>query len=459
MTIKRCIRFAAPLGLAAVVAGAVSTHAAKPAPTQTQSQSQAVIARLVPYVGLPGVTTSVGLVTSQVANGTAQASAAAADFGLVGTLAGGAAPTGDVPGAPALELPSPISADSEGTTAVERDPFAAATGQAQPAPGSASVGSAAHESATAARNPLGATGTVVGPALNLPGVFEISAGRSSAASTAKGALSEVTLDSINLGGGQVVLSGLRWAANQSTSAAATSGFSLRGITLAGQALPVDTPAEFAASIAQANTALAPLGLNLDAPTNVADAGGGTVAPLVLQFRNPEALVEPSRQVSSALSPVVTELVNAAIAANPDAAAAQIVANAVVGATGGRSGARIELGGASARSSLVALDDLLNTVGDLIDTNPAPTGAGGGGADTPIDNVAAPAPAAVGDLPAVDFAPADPATGEVTPATQNTVALGAASKDGSGLAIAALAIGLLATLILAVGDRLRMAATK
>ena len=95
---------------------------------------------------------------------------------------------------------------------------------------------------------------------------------------------------------------------------------------------------------------------MSAPLTSADATGGTVAPLVIQVRNPDPLVEPSRQVSAALTPVMTELMKAVLAANEDAAAAQIVTNALVGATGGRSGGRLELGGVNARASLVELGD-------------------------------------------------------------------------------------------------------
>jgi hypothetical protein len=64
-------------------------------------------------------------------------------------------------------------------------------------------------------------------------------------------------------------------------------------------------------------------------------------------------------------------------------------------------------------------------------------------------------AAVGDIPASDV-PADTnLTPAQTPATQNA-ALGTKDDDNS-LAIIALALGLAAVVVLALGDRLRMAA--
>ncbi|HUR02447.1 MAG TPA: hypothetical protein VM347_07905 [Nonomuraea sp.] len=462
MRASRRIRLGLPLAAGALIAASASVHAGpdkapKKTETETQGQSQAVLARLVPYVGLAGTTASVGLVTSQIANGTAQASAAATDFGLLGTLAGGAAGGQAPEGVAVPSLPSPISADSEGKTSVERDPFAQENIPALPGAGATEPGAfVGHESATATKDPLAATGSVQGPTLKLPGVFELAGGRSSATSAVTGSVSEVTLGTLNLGNGQVVLSGLRWVANQTSSAAATSGFSIGSLVVAGQSLPVDSPGELAAGLKQANEQLAPLGLVLDAPTNLADATGGSVAPLVIQVRNPEALADPSNQASAALAPVVTQLMDAVIAANPDAAAAQIVANALVGGAGGRSGGRIELGGVSVRSGLVELEDAFDAVTDALTGGALPT------TTTDLPAVGAPQvdAAGFGDVPASPSlnVPVDanliPAQ---SPATQSA-ALGSSEDTNNGLAILALALGLAAVIVLAVGDRLRMAAS-
>jgi hypothetical protein len=432
---------AAGLGVLLAGVGLAPADAASAPATETSAQSQAVLARLVPYVGLPGVTTSVGLATAQVSSGVARSSAAAADFGLLGTLASaGAEGAPAVPGAPELTLPSPISADSEGTTAVERDSFNA--------PG----GLVGKESAIAAEEPLGARGLVTGPALSVPGLLEATGGAADAAAAGEaGATSVVTLDRLDLGAGQVVLSGLRWAAGQKPAAAATSGFSVRGMTIAGQIVPVDSPAQLAEAVASANTVLAPLGLTMTVPVSAADASGATVAPLVIQVRNPDTLVEPSRQVSSALTPVMTKLMKAVTAANEDAAAAQIVANAVVGATGGRSGGRLELGGVSARASLVELgvpaasDTATPAAGALPPVLPPSTPD----ASVPLPADIAPA-ATETEVPSAFVTAAAPQS--VTPAVFN------APKDTKRTA-AAVGLGIILAVIvaLAVGDRIRIAA--
>jgi hypothetical protein len=216
-------------------------------------------------------------------------------------------------------------------------------------------------------------------------------------------------------------------------------------------MPIDSPAQLATSLTQANQQLAPLGLVIDVPTQVADANGGTVAPLVIQVRNPEALVDPTNQASAALAPVMTQLMAAVIAANPSAAAAQIVANALVGGAGGRSGGRLEIGGVSARSALVALDPGFDAVTDAL------TGGAARALGTPTGTTPQVDAAAIGDVPVVSDVPADtnliPAQ---SPETQNT-ALGSSGDHNNSLAILALAFGLAAVLVLALGDRLRMAA--
>lgn len=462
MRARTRIRLGLPLAAASLIAASASVHAGpenkkpdKTAALDAQGQSQAVLARVVPYVGLPGVETSIGLVTAQVANGTAQSSAAMTDFGLLGTLAGGAA-SGQAPDGVALpSLPSPIGADSEGTTNVERDPFAASGAPALPATGDAAALFLGHESATATKDPLSATGKVLGPSLNLPGIFELSGAQSVATATKTNSLSEVTLGKLDLGAGQVVLEGLRWTANQVGSKNATSGFSLGGLTVAGQRMPVDSPAELASSLAQANQQLAPLGLVLDAPSQVADATGGTVAPLVIQIRNPEALVDPTNQASAALAPVVTQLMEAVIAANPDAAAAQIVANALVGGAGGRSGGRLEIGGVSARSALVELDSGFAAVTNALTGGSLPSTSGSipGSTDAPsLDN------AALGDIPTSDVPSDTNLIPNQNPQTLNA-ALGSDDHKSNSLAILALTFGLAAVIVLALGDRLRMMAGK
>lgn len=481
---------AAAVLLAAADGGAVveTPRAAEAAPaeaTVANGQAQAVLARVVPYVGLPGVAASVGFTAAQVEGDAARASAAAADLGLLGTLAGASA--GD--NAPAL--PSPINADSEGNQRVERDPFAAPGAPAAAADPNAPGVGLAREIAEANKDPAAARGTTTGPSLRLPGVLEMSGGRSEARSTTERATSDVTIGSLSLGAGAVVLNGLHWTASQVGRAPATAAFDLGGMTVNGQAMPVAGPAEMADAVAKANEALAPAGLALSVPSRTADASGGTVAPLVIQVRNPESLVAPSAQASDVARPALAELTKAIVAANPDAAAAQIVLNAATGAAGGRSGGRLELGGVSARFARLAMADqgagtLLpataptlplpavgaTTPGGTAGTPGAPGGSATFGtpsatdavgglpaagtyvaaADVPADPAGGAATAADGVAPAQSVLAAAPATG-MNPAAASFRVPGA-DPDRRSTSVA-LALGLLAVLVLAAGDRIRM----
>lgn len=490
---------AAAVLLAAADGGAVveTPRAAAPAVAQPDAaattvaagQAQAVLARLVPYVGLPGVAASVGLTAAQVENGAARATAAAADLGLLGTLVGASA--GD--SAPAL--PSPINADSEGTQKVERDPFAAPGAPAVPADPSAPSVGLAHELAEATKDPVAARGVTTGPALAMPGLLEISGGQSRSESTADKAVSDVTIGSLSLGGGAVVLNGLHWTAAQVGKAPATAAFDLGGMVVNGQAMPLSGPAEMADAVTKANEALAPAGLALSVPGRTADASGGTVAPMVIQVRNPETLVGPSAQANEAVKPVLNELAKAIIAANPDAAAAQIVLNAATGAAGGRSGGRLELGGVSARFARVAVADQgsagvlpagpsvpslpsLPAVGGMAPGSAGSAGAPGapgqsasfGSPSGPGAALPGPGSYEAGAVPVEAGAavPGPPGvTGEAAPtgsdgtATSTSIdpaaAAYVANPAGSdrGSASLALGLGLFAVLVLAVGDRIRI----
>jgi hypothetical protein len=468
-----CSACAAVAVLAAAATGDAATR-----PTETNGQAQAVLARIVPYVGLPGVAAGIGMTAAQVEGGSARSSATAADFGLLGTLAGAAAE-----GMPAL--PVPITADSEGRTQVDRDPVPldGSDGSKTPDPAAAAF-QAAHEQAVATKAPVSARGTVTGPSLGIPGLIEITGGRSRSTADAKQAVSDVTIGSLNLGAGAVVLTGLHWTATQIDKTVGTATFSLGGMTVAGQAMPLSGADSLATALTAANTALEPVGLALAGPTSTADTNGGAVAPMIIQVRNPEALVAPSAQASEAVKPVLGQLMAAVLAAYPQASASQIVLNAALGAAGGRSGGRLELGGVSARLAQLAVADeelLAPATGlDTMGTSGSPGADGAAGA--PGKSAVYPGPAgaaapAVGSIPAVDSpVPGDAALPAGAPAAvdqaQNlaaaaptaltgvdprNVAFGVHDSPTRRTASVALGLGLLAVLGLAIGDRLRIRA--
>jgi hypothetical protein len=420
---------AAALAAAPLLPGAMARAGADDA--RVTGQAQATFARLVPFLGVPGVNTSLGTTTAQVGSGTAQSSAGTADFGLVGTIVNANAGDGSSK-QPPLQLPEPVTADSEGTTHLAKDP----TG----------IGGA-HETADATRSPLAATGVATGPDLSVPGVLEVTGGLSRSAVDTAAATAYVTISQISLGGGQVLLSNLSWNAGQHLGTAGVPAFTVGGITVAGKPLPVAAPEEFAAAIAAANQALDPLGLALLAPSSDTGAGAA-VGPLVVQFRNPQALVDPTSKVGDAVAPPLTQLTKAIIAAYPDASAAQIVVNAALGAAGGRSGGRLELGGVSARTALGAVDTAPVIPGVAPAVPPTiPVGIPGTGS---LPAAPPPAPGAVA-LPDAGTPTVTMAAGEVSP---RAVSYAVAHHSRRGLTVTLLGLGLLIVLLMAAGDRIR-----
>lgn len=443
------------LGLSAPVLGTGFARAEAPA-DDVRGGAQAIAMRLVPYVGVPGFSGALGITTAQVDAGTAAASAAAADLGLAGTLINAGAPSEEGK-EPPFQLPEPITASSGRTEKVERHPM---NPPGAPTPSGPQIGSGAHEIATATEDPLAALGSVTGPELSVPGVLRMTGGLSRSSADTGRAVGEVTLGQLVLGDDAVVLSGMTWRAVKVPGKAAEQSFTLGSMTVSGRTMPTGSGEELAAAFKAANTALEPTGLSLGVPQVVGNASEGSVAPLVLQFRSPESLVEPGAQVSAVTKPLLLETAKAILAAYPDAAAAQIVVNALVGASSGRSGGRLEFGGVSARADLLpALDDeAAPTV--VPPTTPVVPTVPSGAPVLPTD-----------DAGVVPVVPTDSGATDIG-VTKDEIKLGSVDMHGAALgaqpanssdslggrghAAIALGVGLLLLLLLALADRLRTA---
>lgn len=417
-----------------------------PAQDQFRGGAQAVAMRLVPYVGVPGFAGALGITTAQVDSGTAAASASVADLGLAGTLINSSASQDGK--APPFELPEPISASSGRTEKVERYPLHP-PGSPAPAPGTPA---GAHELATATEKPLAALGSVVGPEIDVPGVLRVTGGSSRSVADPTRAVGEVTLGQLALGEGVVVLSGMRWSAVKVPGKAAVQSFSLGSMTIAGRDMPVESNEQIAGAFTAANKALEPTGLSIGVPAVAGTATEAAVAPLVLQLRSPESLVDPSAQVGTVTKPLLLGVAKAVLDSYPDAAAAGIVVNALVGASSGRSGGRLEFGGVNARADLLpALEDgaVPAVVPPVVPSVP----------------VIPPMPAGTPAVPEETYANEPTEIGVVEDSIKlgtsgDTIAAQPAvqSEDVGGRAKAALALGLgLALLLaLALADRLRAA---
>src|SRR5918912_4300879 len=91
-----------------VAVGAATTFAALPGQAETlrSGLARGQLARVVPYVGIPGLGAGVGVAQAEVDGDSARSSAGMADFGAMAMLLGAA---GSAVPVPAPDLPSPVT--------------------------------------------------------------------------------------------------------------------------------------------------------------------------------------------------------------------------------------------------------------------------------------------------------------------------------------------------------------
>jgi hypothetical protein len=334
---------------------------------------------------------------------------------------------------------------------------------------------AAWEEAHASRAPA-SRAKVRGPELGVPGVVTLTGAESQAAADGGVSSSTVTLGRLVLGGAggapEVVLSNLVWTARQAMGKPGTAAFTIGSVTVAGQALPIPAGVAPADVLKTLNDALVPAGLRLEVPVTAADAAGATVSSLVIQVRNPETVANLLGQATKPAVPVLNQLLDTLLAAAPDAAGARLVVNALLASGTTRGGGRLELGGASARIGNVDVADPPAPVPPPVDAGDAP-----GAFAPPFATGAAPAPVPAptadsasgsgypsssdyeASLPAAPIAPPGAARTPSEPAAPggSTVATRPVGTTAPGGASAPLVLGaaLLAVLILALGDKLRL----
>jgi len=474
-----------------VAVGAATTFAALPGQAETlrAGLARAQLARVVPYVGIPSVGAGMGVAQAEISGGTARATAGVADFGMMSMILGAVAGKAPVP-LPAL--PGPITADDRDNPDVERNPLAPPsstpappapaallpTAPAAPAPAAPAP---AWEEAHASKTPE-AWARVRGPELGVPGVLTFTAGESWAAADGGVSSSTVTLGRLALGGiggaPEVVLSNLVWKARQEMGEPGTASFAIGSVTVAGQALPIPAEASPADVLKTVNEALTSLGLRLEVPVSAGDAAGASVSSLVIQVRNPEPVANLVGQATAPAVPVLNQILDALLAAAPDASASRLVVNALLATGTTRGGGRLELGGASARIGNVEVADLapppppIEAPPDFVPpfaadaTAPsAPalsTDFGSGDGDSSAGYPGGPGVSPGNDrsLPvSAPTAPSGAARTPVEPAAPDgsTVAARPVATTAPGGAPAPLVLGaaLLAIAILALGDKLRL----
>jgi hypothetical protein len=447
----------------AVLAAAAPARAADETRVVVSGLARGQLVRLTPYVGLPGFGAQLGVAQAEVSGPAARASAGLADFGNLSLVLGALA--GQVP-VPLPALPAPVTADSQGTQEAVRDPLVANLSDGAQTP------AGAREEVRAVPDPA-ARARVVGAGLNAADLLDVSGGESRATAVPGTTSTTVTLARLALGGADqpaVVLSDLVWTATQELGKPGTASFSLGSAHVQGEPVDVSGPDGLDALIKAANEALAGAGLYLEAPAVTTDLTGVAASALVVQLRNPEPVAEVLGTVTKPAGPVANQVLDAVITAFPDAEGARLVVNAVLANGSGRSGGRLELGGAAARLSAVELPapdpvpamDIPPSFSLPFPVGPIPA------ADIPAETAfPAPVPSGSFPVPGTGFVPAPvplPATGPGDvpaeapvgePAFTALPALPPTTAGGGASAPLVLAGALVAVLALAGGDRLRL----
>ena len=176
---------------------------------------------------------------------------------------------------------------------------------------------------------------------------------------------------IRIGGGALVIRGLRWeAAWQSAPQEEVSGsFTIEGIEVAGQAQP--TSGDAAQDLGQLNAALQPLGIEITPPTVRNEAGISFVDPLRIGIVPSELRDGVVGGVVGALQPVREALVDALIEFDCSNASYITIADLALGSVTGAGSLNIELGGVTATSDELGQTSLLGALPPPPAAPPAP----------------------------------------------------------------------------------------
>lgn len=271
------------------------------------------------------------------------------------------------------------------------------------------------------------------------------------------AVGTVEIGKVDIGGGTLVLEGLRWeAVHRSGAASVEQGtFTVGAVSVTGQrfAVPEGTEQPLDDVLAAAQPLLGPLGLQVMLPKPRIENGFVEMTPLRIRVANSElgAVVGP---VLEAAQPARDAVVDAIRSGSEDVDAVILLADVALGVLAGGSTLDIELGGVTATTAEPAERFTFASGGGFDLSSGSPTGSGALGAasapgdassslgsgSAPSSSVELPAPlAGAADEGADDSASSDVAAGTV-PVSSSATGGGAGPLLLIGLAAAAAAVG-------------------
>src|SRR5437763_5603991 len=438
----------------------IGTGTSSAAPDNTGGTASAVAQsyRINPTAAALSIGVSFGTSLSDYTNQTARAESRAIDLGIIGSTLTSEGCDGSAPTITPDQLPQPLDANS-------CDPKAAQgySEQDKTVP-------AITKSVKADKTPSSQADTTTvplgdGKVLNIAGAH--SQALTHLVNGVREAVATVDIKSVDLAG-VVHLGGLHWQATYHTGAdkAVTGVFSIGSATIAGPATPTNDPT---VALAQINTVIQPLGIQIQPPKSHVDAGILFIDPMALQVVPAPARDSVTGAVLGAAQPVREATYDAILKASCKFSSGITVSDVVVGSITGAGSFSVELGGVQASSAELDSTHFLQDLpafsaestsslsGGSSLSSSAPTGSFSASPTT--NSTSGPGS---GSAPPSTKPPADAPTTAAAPAAkpgETAQAAPAAAHPGSGKRAGALAgvaaAGLALLLAMAEGDRRMM----
>jgi hypothetical protein len=347
-------------------------------PGDALARSQAI--SLAPTTG--GLNYAITLATSvsNYQDMQAQSLSQTIDLGAIGTSLEAQGCDGSAPTLPQSDVPPPVQAEStSGNQSLSNS--------ITPQSSSDGLG-IGNEAATATTQPSSGSLTTVSNIAMPGGLLAVNGLTSSAkASIDNGATRTATatadIGQLSLGTGAtaVVLGGLQWTATQQSGGTTTSAgtFSVGSLTVAG--VPVDLSSLSSSANPQTvlnviNTALSPIGLNVQWPTQTTLSDGTVqISPLVVGIDNNALGQQVVGTNENSVQPVREALVNALLSANCNFATELTVGDIGMGVLSGGGNLNLELGGASAETDALAATSPFGAGGTSLPSSSLNAGSG------------------------------------------------------------------------------------
>jgi len=376
--------------LSAIVAGALAmmpngAGAAEEEFIAGSGGAQARIVRAGPAAGQLALAPTVGLSLADYLNTSGRGDARALEFGALEL----AIPQQVKDAAPAVRVTSSDEASEGG----KDSSFAGA-----PAGGPVAIG-VIQQHADASKAPVGHS-VVTLAGFSLPGAVSMSGGiAETTAGVVKPGLREAhattRIGRIDLGGGVVTLTGLKWDTVQRTGSESiqTGTFSIEGIQVGGQAIAPPPLDQLDAIFAGLNSALAPSGLVLDLPRFTKDGGIAAMSPLAVRIVNSQVGNTLLAPVVGAIQPIREPVTSGLLGLPalppplPALSTAVLLADVLAGVATGSGRFDVELGGVSGYTEGTRYEgynfDFTASLGDSGASNDLASGSFGSGAGSSL----------------------------------------------------------------------------